>query len=115
MTGNDSKFYLVCLNKLGDQYNNNYPHSISKSPINADYSALSEKIETNSKAPKFKVNHGVRIIKYENIFSKGYTGRCSREIVIIDSVLKDNPWTYKIKDLNVKKITKHFNEKEVFE
>ena len=102
MTGNDSKFYLVYLNKLGDQCNNNYPHS-SKSPTNADYSVLSEKIETNSKAPKFKVNHGVRIIKYENIFSKGYTGRCSREIVIIDSVLKDNPWTYKIKDFNVKK------------
>ena len=53
------------MNKLGDQYNNNYPHS-SKSPINADYSVSSEKIETNSKAPKFKVNHGVRIIKYEN-------------------------------------------------
>ena len=43
------------MNKLVDQYNKAYYHSINKKPINADYSALTEKIETNSKAPKFKV------------------------------------------------------------
>ena len=63
MRANDSKFYLSFLNKLEDQYNNTYHHSINKKPINADYSALTEKIETNSKAPKFKVNHRVRITK----------------------------------------------------
>ena len=31
------------MNKLVDQYNNN---SINKKPINADYSALAEKVET---------------------------------------------------------------------
>ena len=70
MTANDSKYYLLFLNKLVDQYNNNYNHFINKKPINADYSALNEKIETNPKAPKFKVNDRVRIIKYKNIFSK---------------------------------------------
>ena len=44
-----------------------------KKAINADYSALTEKIETNPTAPKFKVNDRVRITKYKNIFSKGYT------------------------------------------
>ena len=34
--------------------------------INADYFASIEKIETNSKAPKFKVNGRVRITKYKN-------------------------------------------------
>ena len=58
MTANDSKSYL---NKLVDQYNNTYHHSINKKPINADYSALTEKIERNPKAPKFKVNDRVRI------------------------------------------------------
>ena len=73
MTANDSKSYLAYLNKLVDQYNNTYHHCIDKKPINADYSALTEKNETNLKAPKFKVNDIVRISKYKNIFSKGYT------------------------------------------
>ena len=47
---------------------------------------------------KFKVNVRVRITKYKNKFSKVQTENCSREIFIIGSVLKTNPWTYKIKD-----------------
>ena len=31
------------------QYNISYHHSINKKPINADYSALTKKIETNRK------------------------------------------------------------------
>ena len=81
------------MNKLIDQYHNTYHHSINKKTISADYSALTEKIVSNSKAPKFKVNDRVRITKFKNIFSKGYSGNCSREIFIIDSVLKTNPWT----------------------
>ena len=73
MTANDSNFYLPQLNNLVDEYNNTYHHSINKTSINADYSAFTEKIETNSKAPKFKINDRVRITKYKNIFSKGYT------------------------------------------
>ena len=70
MTPYDSKSYLIYLNKLVDQYNNVYHHSINKKPINDDYSALTKKIETNPKAPKFKVNYRA---KYKNTFSKGYT------------------------------------------
>ena len=32
MTATDSKFYLPCPNKLVDQYNNTYHHSIDKKP-----------------------------------------------------------------------------------
>ena len=106
MTANDSKSYLSYLNKLEDQYNNTYHHSINKKPISANYSAVIEKIEKNPKAHKFKVNDRVRITKYKNIFTKGYTENWSREIFIIDSVLKTNPWTYKIKDLNRKNNSK---------
>ena len=63
-----------------------YHHSIYKKPINADYFAMTERIETNHKAPKFKVNDRVRITKYKNSFSKGYTENWSREIFVIDSV-----------------------------
>ena len=99
MTANDSKSYLVYLNKLVVEYNNIYHCSIGKKPINADYSALTEEIEMNLKSPKFKVGYRVKITKHKNIFSKDYTNNWSREIFVIDSVLKTNPWTYKIKDL----------------
>ena len=103
MTANDGKSYLSYLNKLIDQYNNTYHSSFNKKPVNADYSALTEKIETNLKTPKFKVNDRVRITKYKNIFSKDCTEIWSREISIIDPVLKTTPWTHKIKDLSENK------------
>ena len=61
MTANDSKSYLPYLNKLVDQYNNTYHQSINKKPINADYSAFTEKIETSPEAPNLEVNDRVRI------------------------------------------------------
>ena len=42
MKANDSKSDLAYLNKVVDQYNNTYHHSIGKKAINADYSALTE-------------------------------------------------------------------------
>ena len=80
MIANNSTSYLAYLNILVDQYNNTSHGSIGKKPINADYSALTEKIETNPKASKFKVNDRARITKYKNIFSKGYTKNWSGEI-----------------------------------
>ena len=70
-------------------------------------------MRTNLKALKFKVNDRVRINKYKNIFSKGYAENWSREIFIIDSVLKTNPWTYRLKDFNGEKIIGSFYEKEL--
>ena len=58
------------LDKLLDEYNNTYNYSIEKKPIHADYSALSEVIETNHKVPKFKNGDRVRITKYKNILAK---------------------------------------------
>ena len=70
MTANNSKSYLPYLNKLVDQYNNTYRHSINKKPIYAHYSASTENIESNPKVLKFKVNDRVRITKYKNILVK---------------------------------------------
>ena len=61
MTAKDSKFYLVYFNKLVDQYNKIYHHSIDRKPIDAGYAAFSEGTETNPKAPKFKVGDRIRI------------------------------------------------------
>ena len=67
---------------------------------NVDYSGLTEKSKTNPKAPKFKVDDRVRLTKYKNIFSKVYSTNWSRKIFVINSVLKNNPWIYKVIDLN---------------
>ena len=107
MTANDSKSCFPYLNKLVDQY------YINEKPINADHSVSTENMESNPKAPEFKANGRVRITKYKNVFSKGYTENWSREIFIIDSVLKTNPWAYNIKDLNEEKIIRSFYEKEL--
>ena len=44
MRANDSKYYLLYLNKLLDQYNNTYHHSIGKKSINAGYSTIMNKV-----------------------------------------------------------------------
>ena len=67
----------------------------------------------NCKPPKFKVSDRVRITKYNNIFSKGYTQIWSREIFNIDFVLKTNSQIFKIKDLNIEKIIGSFYKKKI--
>ena len=67
MTANDNKSYLNYLIKLVDQYNNTYHHFIGRKPISVYFSALTEIIEANPKAPMFKVNNRVRITRYKNI------------------------------------------------
>ena len=103
MTADGSKSYLRDLNKLVDEYNNGYHRSIDTKPVNADYSAQTNDIEASHKIPKYKFGDTVRRTKYKNIISKSYTENYSREIFAIDSVLKTNPWMYKMKDLNREK------------
>ena len=72
---------------------------------------MNEKIETNTKASKFKVNDKVIITKHKNIFNKDYTENWSRKMFMIDSLLKANHLTYKVKELNGEKIIGSFYEK----
>ena len=83
------------LNKLLDGYNNAYHCSIGKKPTDANYSTLTEKIETNPKAFKFTVGDRVRITKYKNIFCKSYAAKWSQETFVTDSVIKTYHCTYK--------------------
>ena len=61
-------------------------------------SLLTEEINTNLKTPKFKRGDKVKITIYKYILSNVYIKKRSREIFVIDSMLKTNPWTYRIKD-----------------
>ena len=58
MTVNDSTCYLPYLNKLVNEYNNTYHHSIQQ---NADYSASTENIKAKPQSSQFNVNDRVRI------------------------------------------------------
>ena len=108
---NDSKSYLGHMKKLVDEYTNNYHHSVGKKSIHTGFSALPKEMESIHKALPFKIGGRVKIPKYKNIFSKGYTKHWSTEMFVIDSVLKTNPWTYQIKDLNGGKIIESLYEK----
>ena len=98
MKANNKKSYLAYLNKLSDDYNNTYYYSNRKKSIDADHSDLTKKTETNPKSSKSKVGDRVRTTKYKIIISQCYATNWSKEIFVIDSVLKTNPWTYKTKD-----------------
>ena len=60
MTANDNKSDPSYLNQLVDEYNNTDHCSSVKKPVDADYSVLTEKYETNAKAHEFIV--GDRVI-----------------------------------------------------
>ena len=53
------------------------------------------------------------IIKYKNISSKDYMKNWLRKTFAIDSVLKTNLWTHKIKNLNKEKIIGSFYEQKL--
>ena len=88
LTANNKKFYLGFWNKLVDEYNNTYHRSVGKKPVNADYFTSTKEIEMSPKSPKFNVVDRVITTKYKNFFSKGYTKNWSKEIFVIDFMLK---------------------------
>ena len=57
ITSHNSCSYLDYLGKIVNEYNNPYHYSISKKPIDADYSALTKNNELikDHKGPKLKV------------------------------------------------------------
>ena len=77
VTANESKYYLGYLNKLAGQYNKLSPF-IGKTPIYAEYSAMTEEIKTNPKALKFKGSDRVRITKYKTFLVRA-TSNVSEE------------------------------------
>ena len=55
----------------------------------------------------------MRISKYKNVFSKGYTPNWSEEVFVIKKIKNSVPRTYVIDDLNGEEITGAFYEKEL--
>ena len=89
---------IVYIDKLDDivnEYNNRYHRTIKMKPVDIkDNTYIVFKKEVNDKDLKFKVGDHVRISKYKNIFTKGYTPNLSEEVFVIKKVKNTVPWTY---------------------
>ena len=60
---------------------------------------------SGEKKPKFKVGDHVTILRYKNIFAKGYAPNWPKEVL----------WTYVINYLNVERIIRNFLWKRIVE
>ena len=109
MTSISKNVYIDKLDDIVNEYNNTYHRTIKMKPVDVkDNPYIDSNKEVNDKDPKFKVDDHVRISKYKNIFTKGYTPNWS-DVFIIKKV----PWTYVINDLNGDEIIATFYEKEL--
>ena len=101
------------IGNLGDEYSNNNLSSIGKKPINADYSAMTEKLRQILKVPNLKLVTDSKLLSTRIFFSKHYTENWSNEIWAIDFVLKIRRWSHKVKGLNEETIVGSFSEKQL--
>ena len=114
MTSISRNVYIDKFGDTVDEYNNTYHTTIKMKPIDVkDNTYINTDKEINNKDPKFKAGDHVRISKYKNIFSKGYTPNWSDEVFAIKKVKNTVPWTYVINDLNSEEIIGTFYEKEL--
>ena len=95
MTAISKNIYFDVLNDIVNKYNNKVHKTIKMKPIDVTDGSYAEYNENfNEKDPKFKVGDNVRISKYKNIFTKGYTPNWSEEVFIISKIKNTGPWTY---------------------
>ena len=69
--------------------------------------------ENNKEGPKFKVDDHVRILKYKNIFAKGYVPNWSKEVFVIKQVKTLRHGHMLLVILMEKKVVGTFYEKEL--
>jgi hypothetical protein len=115
--------YVDVLDDLVASYNDTYHTSIKRAPaevneknegsvLNALYGHLWK--EKKQKPPKLKVGDFVRISRVKGIFSKGYTGKWTKEIFIVQKVVESKPYVmYQLRDWKNVSIEGSFYEHEV--
>ena len=102
------------LDDSANKYNSAVHRTIKMKPIDITSDIYAEYNEdSNETEPKFKDGDRVRISKYKNIFSKGYTQNWSEEVFVVSKIKNTVRCTYAIRDLNGEPITGTFYEKEL--
>ena len=113
MTSVSKNMYSDKLDDMVGEYSNTYHRTIKMKPVHVkDNTYIDIKKEDNDK-DQFKVGDHVRISKYKNIFTKGYTPNCSEEVFVTKKVKNTVPWTYIINGLYSEEIIGTFYEKEL--
>ena len=98
--------YIDKLDDIVNEYNNTKHKTTKMKPTDVKNNTYIDfGREVNDNDPKLKVGDHVRISKYKNIFSKGYTPNWSEEVFVIKKIKNIVPWTYVIDDLNGEEIT----------
>ena len=114
MTAISKNVYSNELDDIVNEYNNTYHRTIKMRPVDVkDNTYIHFEKEVDDKGSKFKVGDFVRISKYKNIFTKGYTPNWSEYIFVIKKVKNTVPWTYVVNDLNGEAISGSFYEKKL--
>ena len=96
-------------------YNNDIRSTITMTPVDASNNPDKVRfyvLSTKAK-PKFKVVDYFRNGDKRNILSKGYTSNSNRELFKVNEVLKTQPPTYKIEDMNGEIIEGKYYEQEL--
>ena len=112
INGDDN--WVNILNDAVVIYNNNIHSTINMTPVEASNNPDKVKytFSFNNIKPKLNVGDYVRSVDKRNIFSKGYTSNWNRELFKVNEVLKTQPPTYKIGDINGEKIEGKYYEQE---
>ena len=107
--------WVNILNDAVVTYNKNIHSTINMTPVDASNNADKDKYYVNSTkaTPKFKNGDYVRNVDKRNIFSKGYSSNWNRELFKVNEVLKTQPPTYKIGDINGEIIEGKYYEEEL--
>ena len=115
--------WVKILNHAVVTYNNNIHSTINMTPVDASnnpdkvkytFSFKNIKGKPGYAHPKLNVGDYVRNVDKRNIFSKGYTSNWNRELFKVNEVLKTQPPTYKIGDINGEIIEGKYYEQELF-
>ena len=94
--------WVNILNDAVVTYNNNIQSTINMTSVDASNNPDKVKYTFSFKniKPKLKVGDYVRNADKHNIFSKGYTSNWNRELFKVIEVLKTQPPTFKVEDIN---------------
>ena len=114
MNSVSKKVYIDKLDDIVNKYNNTYHGTIKMKPVDVEdntYVDFEKEVDNND--PKFKVGDHVKISKYKNFFTKGYTPKWSEEVSVIKKVKNTVPLAYIINDLKGEEIIGTFYEKEL--
>ena len=114
MTSVSKSVYIDKLDEIVNECTNTYHRTIKIKPVDVKNNAyIDSNKEVNDKDPKFKVGDHVRISKYKNSFTKGYTPNWYEEVFVIKKVKNTVLWTYVNNYLNFEEIIRKFYEKQL--